>query len=1184
MASGLAEQWLGRRVGRRFTLEAVASKTAALFEASDAEGRACLVTLCAPEGPVDPAAITGRIQSLDSAHLRPVVDVDFDSELRRLYVVHRGSESFRLTDLIADSAPLDANVAAKLGLQLARALDALHQGDLVHGALSPDVVLLHATPEGDLVAQIAGFCAAPLDATAIYTAPEFAGDETSLSASGDIWAAGVMLYEALTGAAPDYGTATPAALRKALTEQDAPSLRRQAPWLDAACVSIVETALSRDSVARYRSAAALAEALKAYLGADERLNANSISLLEDKRQLGSARTMPQQPISAANTDKGEQVTVSDAPGAERRKLATAESVPEGDAPTQPPADSLRHLLGKTLDGRFRLLKLLGEGGMGAVFAARTPKGEAVAVKVIRPDTKIKDAVRRFAREAQSAMRIDSPHVVKVSEVSTDGAYPYMVMELLTGRDLSATLASTGALEPSVAARIFVDASAGLAAAHACGVVHRDIKPSNIFLHEADDGTLCVKICDFGVVKQDTLSGEQSTALTHTGGILGTPAYMSPEQAQDSKSVDARTDIWSLCMSLYTALAGQPAWHEHKNIGEIMVALYTKDAPPLQDSAPWIPPDLATVVHEGLTRNRETRLGTAEELRNKLEAFASPQPLRAQSLHGVGAEERKQIAKRAVLPTISTDGSRARSGSRRRVLASIAAVVGLVGGGLALRSLSSSEATQPVAPATPCQSARDCSERLGQAARCRPDGVCAALATKQCKVEAEKSAVDSDNTVWIGTMFPADHKDSYVASFGRAAHNAVTLAAREIMSVSGGLPPSGKGETRPIGVVACNDAKDALSAAKHLVETVGVPAIIGFGSSKNVVELSSSLFIKNDVLVIPALNSSALISSIPHPEGSPRLVWRTAANTATRSRALAKVVPGFVEPRIRKALQAPKRRALKVGLCLRHRSAGIALSADLTARLRFNDKTVAENGRNFREFRLLGKEEGIIRDELTVADIVDFQPHVLILQDVDDAVIRKVVAPTEERWPEDSKHRPVYVLAASLEAGALTEVIDKRPSVAERLFGITTPTNTPANLSFTRNYNAAFGEKLLPTESPGAPYDSFYMLTYALIASSAEPLRGTSLAGGIEKLLPSGESIDVGPIGFLKALKILQRGDTIDLNGSFSMMDFDPATGESASDYALLCARRAGKEVQFLESGLLYDTAKDALTGTFRCEP
>jgi serine/threonine-protein kinase len=194
----------------------------------------------------------------------------------------------------------------------------------------------------------------------------------------------------------------------------------------------------------------------------------------------------------------------------------------------------------------------------------------------------------------------------------------MVMELLAGEDLSSVLARTGALHPKVAARIVAQACEGLAKAHAAGVVHRDIKPANIFLCSKERGEMLVKLLDFGIakIKMDALH-QTAGGLTKTGHLLGTPKYMSPEQARGESDVDARADIWSLGVVLYEALAGETPWHSIDRLGELIISICTRSVKPVQAVAPWVPAELALVVDRALSRDPSRRFQTALEMLDAL---------------------------------------------------------------------------------------------------------------------------------------------------------------------------------------------------------------------------------------------------------------------------------------------------------------------------------------------------------------------------------------------------------------------------------------------------------------------------------------------------------------------------------------------------------------------------------------
>jgi eukaryotic-like serine/threonine-protein kinase len=302
------------------------------------------------------------------------------------------------------------------------------------------------------------------------------------------------------------------------------------------------------------------------------------------------------------------------------------------------------VLGRRLGGRYRVERRIGEGGMGAVYEVVDPTGGRFAAKVVslealcvtaagkapaRSRDELTRTLRRFVREAETAKEVRSEHVVRAIELGIDGdlGLPFIVMELLQGVDLGALIRERAPLPPHVVAQIGIQAAKGLARAHALGVVHRDVKPSNVFLHvEAE--SVVVKVCDFGIAKQVVGDGEQtSNELTGTGGVLGSPRYMSPEQVTNARSADAASDVWSLCASLYEALSGRALWQGRSSLGELIVAICTEPVPLLSVDAPWVPRELALVVQRGLERTRSRRYRDMHELISALEPHAAPAPLR-----------------------------------------------------------------------------------------------------------------------------------------------------------------------------------------------------------------------------------------------------------------------------------------------------------------------------------------------------------------------------------------------------------------------------------------------------------------------------------------------------------------------------------------------------------------------------
>ncbi|HEY6461839.1 MAG TPA: serine/threonine-protein kinase, partial [Polyangiaceae bacterium] len=221
----------------------------------------------------------------------------------------------------------------------------------------------------------------------------------------------------------------------------------------------------------------------------------------------------------------------------------------------------RSLVGAILSRKWRLVQRLGEGGMGEVYAAEPVEGGArVAVKILRPEYLTEPSVlSRFLEEATTCLRLIHPNIVRMLEcASAEDGSPYLVMELLEGVPLGAYTQNGGRVPMAQAVPILQGILAGLAAAHAQGIVHRDLKPDNVFLTRAGDGTFVVKVLDFGIAKVMDAAGGMGSR-TRTGMLLGTPAYMSPEQIKNARDVDQRADLWSAGVMFYEMLTGRVAF-------------------------------------------------------------------------------------------------------------------------------------------------------------------------------------------------------------------------------------------------------------------------------------------------------------------------------------------------------------------------------------------------------------------------------------------------------------------------------------------------------------------------------------------------------------------------------------------------------------------------------------------------
>ena len=236
--------------------------------------------------------------------------------------------------------------------------------------------------------------------------------------------------------------------------------------------------------------------------------------------------------------------------------------------------------GWVLADRYRLEERLGAGGMGAIWRAEDLKLSApVAVKLLDRDVaESEETAARFRREAKAAASLRSTHVVQTLDYGVEGDQPYIVMELLEGETLRQRLKRTGPLEPADMVRIVSHVSRAMSRAHEAGIVHRDLKPDNIFLVPEHDEEVA-KVLDFGVAKVEAsaLGADGSGTMTRTGSLLGTPFYMSPEQAQGNKEVDHRSDLWSLAVIAFECLTGKRPFNSDA-LGDLVIQICIRPIP------------------------------------------------------------------------------------------------------------------------------------------------------------------------------------------------------------------------------------------------------------------------------------------------------------------------------------------------------------------------------------------------------------------------------------------------------------------------------------------------------------------------------------------------------------------------------------------------------------------------------
>jgi serine/threonine-protein kinase len=270
--------------------------------------------------------------------------------------------------------------------------------------------------------------------------------------------------------------------------------------------------------------------------------------------------------------------------------------------------------GDRVAGKYRVERLLGEGGMGAVFVAENERlRKRVALKILRREiANVRGAAERFTREAIAASSAKHPGIIEIYDADVHEGLPWIAMELLEGESVADRM-ERGRIPLPEVLDVAIEALGALAHVHRAGIVHRDLKPDNLFLEKLPDGGRRVKILDFGIAAS---SDPELVRVTQTGMAIGTPAYLAPEQAAGQSDIDARADVYAMGVILFELITGRLPY-EAGSLGEMVMRMYTVGPPSLATHAPHLPPSLCAIVDLCLVLDRDARVQSAETLRREL---------------------------------------------------------------------------------------------------------------------------------------------------------------------------------------------------------------------------------------------------------------------------------------------------------------------------------------------------------------------------------------------------------------------------------------------------------------------------------------------------------------------------------------------------------------------------------------
>jgi branched-chain amino acid transport system substrate-binding protein len=433
---------------------------------------------------------------------------------------------------------------------------------------------------------------------------------------------------------------------------------------------------------------------------------------------------------------------------------------------------------------------------------------------------------------------------------------------------------------------------------------------------------------------------------------------------------------------------------------------------------------------------------------------------------------------------------------------------------------------------------------------------------------------NDSAVFIGSLLQTE--GSY-ASSGRPAENAIRMAIKDIATANNGLPPApGASQPRPIVLVGCNSGRSPVTAARHLVDHVQVPAIIGASFSGVTIQVATEVTIPGKVLL---LSPSATSAAITHLQDD-GLVWRTAPSDNLQALAVQHLVK-LVEHDVRSDLSLDPASPIRLAIAHKSDSYGRGLANTVEKTVEFNGKSATDNHGDYRRLDYGDPAEpSSIAFTQTVDALVAFQPHVLLIFGTTEGVT-DVFARVEADWSETMKHRPRYVFADGGVVDELWNTVGRDDDLRRRIRGTIPGTDNELFRQFRGDYEVAFGDRTGPEVfGVAGSYDATFLLGYSFAIIGALEPTGHHLAKALASMVPPGELIRSGYDWVNKGFTAIAEGSPIDFDGASGPLDFDVTTGEAPSDIQVWClpAKDDGTAGVAQKSGLYLSATTGELAG------